>query len=127
MEALFGCTAFIVLIMAIFFVTYIKAKSKSKVYLSKSFNFGRCPNCDASWYHVPYGFVAFPRVPSTGNIVKEENIVLCKWCLSNPDRLDVGKIVDNLADSTWNSQECSYAQTAMEEYIQSKLTKNISQ
>ena len=75
--------------------------------IGKIFDFGYCPNCNDYW-----------NWKKPGAILYRENssVLICKECLSNPEKLDPEKVVENLKIHGWDKEKLKLIKKAITDF-----------
>jgi hypothetical protein len=74
--------------------------------------YGRCPNCDNSWYWKESKSVTFKR-----SAFVSKGVLICADCLQTPRGLNPERIAEALAKSQWNKEEVTLARKAIEQLM----------
>lgn len=74
--------------------------------------YGRCPNCNNSWYWKTSKSVTFKKF---GRVSK--GVLICVDCLASPKSLDLERIERTLIESQWDKEEATLARKAVKQLM----------
>ena len=67
--------------------------------------YGRCPNCDDSWWWKDFGYLKDGK-----------GVLICKICLSKPNQLDEQKIATTLRKYNWSDEKISLVKEELKNF-----------
>lgn len=115
---------FVGLVIALLVLTVVVTSNPVKNFAGSSLGYGTCPNCGDSWFWTESGDIWLGELKegndfsimgdsSHTSIIVNEGLMICKKCLSNPDKLDADRIGDDLLKSEWEPEKVVRAKRAI--------------
>jgi len=103
----------------------VTTSSTVKNFVGSALGYGACPNCGNNWFWAESGNIWIRELEEgtdfsvTGGsddhttIIVGSGLMICKECLSDPDKLDANRIGDDLLNSEWGPEEVTRAKQAV--------------
>lgn len=79
----------------------------TKNIIGDSQEFGRCPNCNDSFWWKPASSLQYSET---------RVIIICKDCLTHPEKLSEDRIKKNLLACSWTAEKAALIHQAVKEY-----------